>query len=622
MNIKDIENPKFLKKLNEEQLNVLASDVRSFIIDTVSKTGGHLSSNLGVVELTIALHYCFDMPKDKILFDVGHQCYTHKILTGRAKQMEKMRSFGGISGFQKRIESEYDCFEAGHSSTSLPIALGMAKARDLNNDDYYVIPVIGDGSLGNGLSLEALNQIGFQKTKMIIVFNDNNMSISRNVGALNESISKLRNSNQYNSLKNKVKNLLKKLNNGDSIINSIHNIKEKIKGPIIDSNVFGEFGIYYIGPVDGHDIKELIRAFEVAKTKNMPVVVHCITKKGKGYKFCEDDTSGRWHGVGRFDVSNGKFESISNQDKISYSQLVSNVVENEMANDKNIVTITPAMISGSCLENIFKRFPNRSYDVGISEDLAIDFACGLSLGNKKPFVSIYSSFLQRAYDQLNHDIARMNLPVVVGIDRCSLVGEDGETHHGVFDISLLSALPNIVLAEGRNAQEIGNLFSTAFKSNMPFFIRYPRDKVLNDINYEKIKTIKIGSWEKVMNNNNPDFYILSYGNDVNKICDYVKEKKYNCNVINCRFIKPLDKKLLLEIAKNNKPVFIYTGDIIKGGLGNMILEFYNSNNINIHIENIGIDDKFVTHGSINDLKKSLKIDIESLFKTIDKNIKA
>lgn len=616
MNLKDIKDPKFLKKFDINQLNDLSKDIRSFILDTVSKTGGHLSSNLGVVELTIALHYCFDAPKDKILFDVGHQCYTHKILTGRANKMESMRSFGGISGFQKRIESEYDCFEAGHSSTSLPVALGMATARDLNKEDYNVIPVIGDGSLANGLSLEALNQIGFQKRKMIIVFNDNNMSISRNVGALGNSLNGLRNSVGYNNAKDDVKKILKHVEKGESIIKDIHNIKERIKNSIIDTNVFGKFDIYYIGPIDGHNIEELIRAFEIAKTKDVPVVVHCITKKGKGYKFCEEDSTGKWHGVGKFDLVSGKFESHLKQNEVSYSKLISNCIEKQMENDKDIVAITPAMISGSSLNNLFEKYPDRCFDVGIAEDLAVDYACGLSLQNKKPFVSIYSSFLQRAYDQFNHDVSRMKLPMVVGIDRCSLVGEDGETHHGVFDISLINALPNTVICEGKDGQEYANLIKTGFESDKPYFVRYPRGTVIDNIVDSKTKKLKIGNWEKINKVSKPKAYILSYGDDVNKLEKAINDKKLNYSLINARFIKPVDEKLLKEIAKSNKPIYVYTTDIIKGGLGDSILELYSLNNIKANVKIIGIDDRFVTHGSNEQLKKSLKIDVDSFLKQI------
>lgn len=620
MDVKEIKDPGFLKNLKINELYKLADDIRSFLLETVSKTGGHLSSNLGVVELTIALHYSFNAPKDKILFDVGHQCYTHKILTGRAKDMEHIRQFGGISGFQKRVESEYDCFEAGHSSTSLPVALGMAVARDLNNENYEIVPVIGDGSISSGLSLEALNQIGYQKKNMIIVFNDNNMSISKNVGVISENISKIRNSKGYNKLKDSVKDLLRDKKSGDNIIKGIHDFKELIKKPLVYDSYFGDFGFYYIGPVDGHNIKELINAFEIAKKKDMPVVVHCITKKGKGYKFAEEDVLGKWHGIGSFDIKTGKPLSVTPDNEISYSKLVAEAVEKEMASDNDIVAITPAMMYGSSLNKLFSKYPDRCFDLGIAEDAAIDFACGLSLSGKKPFVSVYSSFLQRAYDQLNHDVARMNLNMIVGIDRCSLVGEDGPTHHGIFDISFIRSLPNVVLAQGKDANEIRNLIHAGFKSDKPFFIRYPRGNVLKAEDSTYYDDMPIGKWEYLIKQDNPSCYIISYGNDLLKIENIIKENNFNYSLVNARYLKPIDEDMLKEIGESNKPIFLYTNDIIKGGLGDDILEVFNKYSINNNLNIIGIDDQFVTHGSLYELKQSLSIDIKSLFDLINSKI--
>ena len=620
MDILKIKDPTFLKNMKISEMEELSEQIRSFILENVSKTGGHLSSNLGVVELTIALHYCFNAPKDKIFFDVGHQCYTHKILTGRADKMKTLRQFGGISGFQKRCESEYDCFEAGHSSTSLPFALGMAAGRDLNKEDYHIVPVIGDGSLASGLSLEALNQIGYQKHRMIIVFNDNNMSISGNVGVINSNISKLRNSKGYNGLKDNVKNLLKKGKNGEALIQAIHDIKEKIKGPIIDAGFFDDFGFYYIGPVNGHDFKSLIQAFETAKKKDVPVVVHCITTKGKGYKPAEEDIIGKWHGVGKFDIKTGKPLSAVPEDEISYSGLVAEQVERHMEEDKNIVAITPAMECGAKMNKLFSRFPERCYDVGIAEDLAVDFACGLALSGKKPFVSIYSSFLQRAYDQLNHDVARMKLPIMVGIDRCSLSGEDGDTHHGVFDISFLRTLPNIVLCQGKDAKEISSLIDTGFKCEQPFFIRYPKGN-LKKAKDDSLDEIQIGSWEYLSKRKDPDLFIISYGNALMRIKKIIDDNDLNITLVNARFIKPIDEKILLEVLKKEKPVYLYTSDILKGGLGDEILEFANKNELPIRMKAIGIDDQYVTHGSLSQLEESLSIDIRSLFETINNDTK-
>ena len=615
MNVEDIKSPEDIKNLSLDELNKLAADIRSFLLDVVSNNGGHLSSNLGIVELTIALHYFYNAPTDKLLFDVGHQSYVHKILTGRAKKLRNLRQYKGISGFQKRSESEYDCFEAGHSSTALAAALGMATARDLNNENYEVIPIVGDGSLLGGLSLEALNQIGYQKRKVTIIFNDNNMSISHNVGALNDSISKLRNSKGYNGLKSVVKNKLKNKKHGDSIIEYIHDFKEKIKERIIDTNVFGNFGIYYIGPVDGHNIKDLLAAFKVAKSKDMPVVIHCLTKKGYGYKYAENDTVGFWHGISKFDIKTGKplYKSIPNEK--TYSELIADCLDKQMEKNKDIVCLTPAMITGSCLNGIFNKYQDRCFDLGICEDLAFEYACGLSLQGKMPFVSIYSSFIQRAYDQLNHDVARMNLPMVVGIDRCSLVGEDGDTHHGVFDISMIRPLPNVVLCQGKDSKEISDLLYTGFKSKKPFFIRYPRGRLI-DYTVSKNNLIPIGKWEYLLKPKKPDAIIISYGSVLNEFQRFIESNKLNYALINARFLKPIDIDMLKEVSKYNKPIYLYTNDILKGGLGDEILDALNSFNIKFEFKAFGIDDKFVTFGSNDKLLKELKLDLTSFFDSI------
>lgn len=623
MNILDIKSPKDIKNLKSDELKTLAKDIRTFLIDSVSKTGGHLSSNLGIVEVTIALHYVFNAPEDKILFDVGHQSYIHKILTGRAKEMEHLRQFGGISGFQKRNESIYDCFEAGHSSTALSTALGMAIARDLNNENYNVIPVVGDASMMSGISLEALNNIGYKKRKMIIIFNDNNMSINKSVGALKKSFKDLRTNESYIDIREGVKESLNHDKFGISLQHFISKVKKRLKRNLINSGIFKEFDIDYIGPIDGHNIDELIRAFKAAALKDGPVVVHCITTKGKGYKFAEGDKTGKWHGVGKFDPVTGNTLSKTNEGYKDYSSIVADTVEDIMERDEDVVCITPAMISGSKLNKIFERFKDRSFDVGIAEEHATLFASGLSLSGKKPFVSIYSSFLQRAYDELNHDISRMDLPCVFGVDRAGLVGADGETHNGVFDISFLRPLPNVVICQGKNSVEIENLIYTGFKQKHPFFIRYPRGTIEYTKTY-KYHEIPVGKWEILGNNNIGDIkaYIITYGEDVIKINDYISSNNLPIKVINARFIKPIDKELLKEIGETNKPIYIYTTDILKGGLGDDILEFYNSYNKHLNIKVFGIDDMFVKHGDVEIVKKNLNIDIESLMDVVKKDINA
>lgn len=617
MNILDIKDPTFIKKLDEKELELLANDIRNFLIESVSKTGGHLSSNLGVVELTIALHYVFDAPKDKFLFDVGHQSYIHKILTGRAKDFDKLRQFDGISGFQRRNESIYDSFEAGHSSTALSIGLGMAIGRDLNKENFEIIPVVGDGSLSSGLSLEALNHIGDLKTKMIIIFNDNDMSISKNVGALSKVFSNLRVSSSYINFKDNLKDYFNKRKKGDKYLSFLKRIRNLIKNIFIKDNIFSLFDIDYLGPIDGHDINALIKAFKAAKEKDSSVVIHVKTKKGKGYKYAENDLEGKWHGISKFDIESGKELNQNNENVISYSKLVADEVLKQMDNDPNIVVITPAMKQGSKLNDIANKYQDRFYDCGIAEDHALDFACGLALENKKPFVSIYSSFLQRAYDQLNHDVCRMNLPVVLGIDRASIVGEDGSSHQGVFDISFLNSLPNMIITEGKDFNEIKNLIDLAFNSNKPFAIRYPRGNIEKQ-EYQK-KNLKLGKWEYLVNNDNRDAIIISYGNDVIKIKDMIIKNDLNYDLINARFIKPIDEKLLIKIVAYNKPIFIYTNDMIKGGLGDSVLETLNRYNINVPVYIFGVDDIYVRHGEIKKVKKYLKLDLEYLFKFIKKH---
>lgn len=616
MDIKEIKNSEFVKTLNTKELNELASDTRAFLLDSVSKTGGHLSSNLGVVELTIAMHYVFDCEKDKFLFDVGHQSYIHKILTGRAKDFDTLRQFGGLAGFQRRNESKYDCFEAGHSSTALSTALGMAIARDIKHEDFCVVPVVGDAALQSGLSLEALNQIGDLKSKVIIVFNDNNMSISKNVGALSKAFSNLRSNQEYIQVKDDVKSFLYTKKNGNVFIEAIKNIKESIKDKVIDSGIFEGFNIDYIGPVDGHNIKDLINVFEAAKKKDGPIVIHVVTKKGKGYKPAEEDKNGKWHGVGKFDVKTGEMLSSIPENYKTYSQIVADKVLEIMDKDDRVTAITPAMISGSCMNNMFAKYPTRCFDVGIAEDHAITFACGMALEGLRPFVSVYSSFLQRAYDQLNHDVCRMNLPVVVGVDRCSIIGEDGDSHQGVFDISYMNSLPNMVICEGKNSSQIEALLDLAFSQTSPFAIRYPRGSI--EYNCDHKCEVALGKWEFVVNNIDSKVSIITYGNDVCKIEKDINDNHLPYNLINALFIKPIDEEMLVSIGKLNKPIVVYTNDIIKGGLGDSILECLNKNHINAPVYILGVDDIYVKHGSVLKVKESLGLDLNSLYHFIER----
>lgn len=613
MKISEIKDPKFLKKYNINQLNTLCSEIRQFVIENLSKTGGHVASNLGIVELTVALHYVFNSPTDKFIFDVGHQSYIHKILTGRANKFNTIRQYGGISGYQKRKESEHDPFEAGHTSTSIAAALGFAYSRDLDKKKNEVIAIIGDGALTGGLAFEALNNVETLKSKVIIILNDNTMSISENVGGLSKFLQKIRLSNSYDIARKNYKEILNKSNLGKKIFGLTYNVKEKFKKRIND-NIFTNLNIDYLGPVDGHNMDELIRALKKAKSSKKSILVHVITKKGKGYLPAEENSSA-WHGVGSFDIKTGTLKKSS---ITSLSEVVSNTVYEFMKKDKDLITITPAMINGSKLEKIFKDYPDRSIDTGITESFATTLACAISLNNKKVFLPIYSSFLQRAYDNINHDIARMNAHVVIGIDRAGLVGEDGDTHHGIFDISFLNSIPNIVICMGKDTEEIRNLLYTGFyKQKNPFCIRYERDNLA----FEKteFKEIKVGTWEYLQKIKGCKNTVISYGTDVSKL--YEKLKGQNINIINARYIKPIDKTILKELIKSKQKIYIYETNIKTNSLGTNILEYFNHKEAKNKIKLTGIDNKYINHGKITELKKDINLDIESTIEDIYKYFK-
>ena len=598
MNLTDIKDPSFLKTLSVKEMEVLANDIRQFLIDSVSKTGGHLSSNLGIVETTIAAHYVFNSPKDKIFFDVGHQAYVHKILTGRANQFDTLRQYQGLSGFQKRNESIHDAWEAGHSSTALSAAVGMAFARDLNHEDFHVIPVIGDGAIVGGESLEALNHLGASKTKVIIVLNDNQMSISQNVDGFGEFLSDIRTSHAYNATKSKYRQMMSHTSFTKHIYDLSSQLKNKLKMRLIDSNIFGQFGVDYLGPIDGHDIEELIKAFNKAEEMPKSVVVHIFTQKGKGYSYAQEDKTGKWHGVEPFDVQTG--QPLKKKEGQTWSEVISASIYNQMAQNEDIVTITPAMISGSKLDSIFKTYPDRSFDVGIAEEHATTFAAGLSVAGKKPFLAIYSSFLQRAYDQINHDLARMNLNCLIGIDRAGLVGADGETHHGVFDLGILKPIPNTVIFQPSSKQEADWFINYAFKqTNGVHFIRYSRH-----IGFDSsidLSKLDLGKWIKMNENKDAKAILITYGDNVNIMQDLIAEHHLAVDLINACFLKPMDEALLDEIASRNLPIFVYETDLKSCGLAKDITYYYNEHHLQVSIHSYGIEDHYVCQGSVDQL---------------------
>jgi len=613
--IHDIDNPEFLKNLSINELKQLSKDIRSFLIENVSKTGGHLSSNLGVVELSVALHYLFDFKVDKLVFDVGHQSYVHKILTGRAKDFNRLRQLHGLCGFQKMSESEYDVWEAGHAGTSLSAALGMAIARDYANEEHSVVAVVGDGAIPNGMSFEALNHIGEMKNNLIVILNDNNMSISQNVGALSHTIARLRNSKPYVSVKHDMKEVLNKNIVGSTVLKGMRAVKDSIKRSVVKPSIFTDMGLEYLGPIDGHNFHELFNALQTAKEHEGPVLVHVITTKGKGFSLSENDKNGRWHGVNQFDPDTGNNLGELPVNHLSWSEIYSETLIRLAKTDPKIMVLTPAMCQGSKLEKFFALYPNRSLDCGIAEEHAATLASSMALNGLKPFLSIYSTFLQRSYDQINHDIARMESPVVIGIDRSGLVGEDGPTHHGVFDVGILRPLPNMIIAQAKDANEAQDLLFTAFQIGRPYAIRYPRGSAVY-IEKPNLNLIETGSWTVIGNLEDAKVIVITYGPDVDKIKDKADSNSLPIAVVNARFFKPLDDSLLFKLVSLNKPCIVYETDMLSGGLGSAILEWLNQNNANLNIKRIGIKDHFVTHGSLPELRKYENIDISSLFNLI------
>ncbi len=619
MDLTKISSPSFLKDLNKKQLEALAGEIRAFLIEKCSITGGHIGPNLGVVELTIALHKAFNSPKDKFLWDVGHQAYVHKILTGRASQFDTLRQYKGLCGFPKLVESEHDMWETGHSSTSLSAAMGMAAARDIKGDKNFVVPIIGDGALTGGMALEALNHIGHEKKNMIVILNDNEMSIAPNVGALHDVLGRLRTAKEYSRAKEDLESLIHKIPMvGDKLAATAERVKDSLKYLVVSGVFFEELGFKYLGPIDGHDFEALEKTLEYAKKVQGPVLVHVLTKKGKGYKPAEDDTIGTWHGTGPYKMETGAFVKSSTKGP-AWSSLVAESVRKCMKEDNRIVTITPAMPVGSKLEGIQKDFPNRFFDVGIAEQHATTMAAGLATQHMKPFLSIYSTFLQRAYDQVLHDIARPNLNVFIGIDRAGLVGADGETHQGVFDISFLRHIPNIVLMMPKDENEGQHMVKTAIEYNDgPIALRYPRGNGLGVEMDAEMKALPIGSWEVLREGS--DAVILTFGTTIPmalKAAELLAYQGIDVRVVNARFIKPMDEAMLHEIMQENLPILTIEESLLQGGFGSAVLEFaFDKKYRNVQIERIGIPDEFIEHGEVDLLLEEINVTAEEAVKRI------
>lgn len=619
MDLLSIKNPSFLKGLSNKELEILSADIRKFLIEKLSVTGGHIGPNLGVVELTIALHKSFDSPKDKIIWDVGHQSYVHKILTGRAGDFDSLRKYKGLCGFPKRQESEHDIWETGHSSTSLSAAMGMAIARDLKKEKSYIIPVIGDGALTGGMALEALNHIGHEKKDMIVVLNDNEMSIAPNVGALHNVLGRLRTAGKYQWAKDELENLLKKIPAvGGVIAATAERIKDSLKYLLVSGIFFEELGFTYLGPVDGHNFEALFESLSYAKKTEGPVLLHVITKKGKGFSPAEKDKTGTWHGTGPYKMDTGAFVKPLNAPP-AWSSLVSETVRKLARKDERIVAITPAMPVGSKLEGFAGEFPDRMFDVGIAEQHAATVAAGLATQGMKPFLAIYSTFLQRAYDQVVHDICRQNLNVFIGIDRAGLVGADGETHQGVFDIAFLRHIPNIVLMMPKDENEGQHMVYTALNyDDGPIAMRFPRGNGYGVPMDTTFKSIPIGSWEVLKAGD--DAAILTFGTTIPmalEAANQLEKQGISVKVVNARFLKPIDEGLLLNLLKEKMPILTIEEAVLQGGFGSSVLEYaHNEGFYDAVIDRIGIPDQFVEHGDVDSLLEELGLTSKEVVKRL------
>ncbi|AKG04336.1 MULTISPECIES: 1-deoxy-D-xylulose-5-phosphate synthase [Salimicrobium] len=621
MDLNNIKDPSVVKNLTDEEMRNLAQDVRNFLINNLSETGGHLGANLGVVELTLALHRTFDSPNDRFLFDVGHQSYVHKILTGRGGQFDTLRKYQGLCGFPKRNESEHDVWETGHSSTSLSAAMGMAIARDLKNESHSVVPIIGDGALTGGMALEALNHIGHEKKNVTVILNDNEMSIAKNVGALHSALARMRSAGKYNRVKDDFEWLLKKIPAiGGRVASTAERLKDSMKYFVVPGMFFEELGFTYYGPVDGHDFEDLQGNLDYARKTEGPVIVHVMTQKGKGYQPAESDVKDKWHGVGPYKIDSG--EKIKPADAPpAWSEVISEALRAEAREDERIVAVTPAMILGSKLEKFGEEFPDRLYDVGIAEQHATTMSAGLATQGMRPFLAIYSTFLQRGYDQVIHDVARQNLNVIFGIDRAGLVGADGETHQGVFDIAFLRTVPNMSIMMPKDENEAKHMVHTAVKyEDGPIALRYPRGNALGVEVADKPETIDIGSWETLKPGE--DAVILTFGTTIPlaiEAAETLQEQGVDVEVVNARFMKPMDEKMLHEIFERNIPVLTLEEAVVQGSFGSAVLEFQSDHSYyNRPLKRIGLPDRFVEHGDVKDLWKEVGLTRENV---VDKVLK-
>ena len=620
MFLEKIEKTNDIKNIGAENYNALAEEIREFLIQTISVTGGHLGSNLGAVELTMALHLFLNLPEDKIIWDVGHQSYTHKILTGRRDGFINLRKYGGISGFPKRKESDCDSFDTGHSSTSISAGLGMVKARDIKGEKNTIVSVIGDGSLTGGMAYEALNNASRLETNFIIILNDNNMSISENVGGVSKYLNNIRTADMYLDLKEGVYNSLHgKSKYGDKVVSQIRRAKSSFKHLIVPGMFFEDMGITYLGPVDGHNIPEMLRMLKEARKVRGAVLIHAITQKGRGYGPAERHPA-RFHGAEPFDIETGI--PSKPRTKANYTDIFSTVMCKLGQRDENVVAITAAMPDGTGLKRFRNMYPDRFFDVGIAEEHAVTFAAGLAAGGLKPIVAVYSSFLQRAYDQILHDVCLQNLPVVFAIDRAGLVGSDGETHQGIFDLSYLSSIPNMHIMAPKNKWELSDMIKFAIFYSAPFAIRYPRGEAFDGLQ-EYREPIVYGKSESIYEEK--DIMLLAVGSMVKvalNVRTKLKEMGYSCSLTNARFVKPIDEEAVKKACDEHKLIVTMEENVASGGFGEKVREYVDGLDNDSKVICIALPDEYVEHGNVELLKQETGIDAESIVKKITNECKA
>lgn len=610
MYLEQIQKANDIQKLDDGELEELAQEIRDFLIEKISMTGGHLASNLGVVELTIAMHRSFHLPEDKMIWDVGHQAYTHKLLTGRKSGFDDLRKYGGMSGFPKRKESDCDAFDTGHSSTSISAGLGYVRARDILEEDYHVISVIGDGSLTGGMAYEALNNAATLKTNFIIVLNDNNMSISPNVGGMSQYLDNLRTAEAYTELKNTVEVAVRNFPlGGEKIVQNLKRTKSSIKQLFVPGMFFEDMGVTYLGPVDGHNIKALERAFHEAKRVKGPVLVHVLTKKGKGYEPAEQNPS-RFHGTGPFDIATG--EAVEKSSKDSWTSVFSKVMVDMGKKDGKLAVITAAMEDGTGLGAFHRYFPERFFDVGIAEGHGVTFAAGLAAAGLHPVFAVYSSFLQRGFDQVIHDVCLQKLPVVFAVDRAGLVGSDGETHQGLFDLSFLSMVPNMTVMSPKNKWELADMMRFAIRMGAPAAVRYPRGTAYDG--YRDYRApVEYGKSELIFEEE--EVAILSVGHmfeTAAEVWENLKEEGYHCSLINARFVKPIDEERIMELAKTHRLLVTIEENVRYGGFGEKVLEFVNDKGLDVEVLILALPDDYIEHGNVEVLRREAGMDAASI----------